>query len=223
MSTGAESAPPLFSRRANRIMRAGLLFAAALVVGVPLLLMGWLRTPAARSQHAAVVQPVPFDHLLHVSALRIDCRYCHDLVERAPVAGVPPTDRCIACHNWVTLNGPLMQQVRRSAASGRPIPWVRVNSLPDFVFFNHAVHVNKGVGCETCHGRVDTMSRIEQTAPLTMSWCLDCHREPERYLRPVEAMTAMGWTPNRPQLELGRELVQRYHVRQLTYCTTCHR
>ena len=223
MSDGAGTPPPLFTRRADRVMRAGLVLAAAVVVGVPLLLMGWVRTPEERGQNVAVEQPVPFDHLLHVSGFRIDCRYCHDLVEHAPTAGIPPTDRCVPCHNWVTLNGSLMTQVRRSMASGRPIPWVRVTSLPDFVFFNHAIHVNKGVGCETCHGRVDRMSRVELTAPLTMSWCLDCHRQPERYLRPVGEMTTMGWTPDRPQLELGRELAKRYGVRELTNCTACHR
>jgi hypothetical protein len=123
----------------------------------------------------------------------------------------------------VWLQSAAFAPVRASLQTGESIEWQRVNRLPDFVFFNHAIHVDKGIGCETCHGRVDEMARVKQTAPLTMSWCLDCHRAPDQHLRPVEQMTAMGWAPAVPQAELGRELARRYHVRSLTTCTTCHR
>lgn len=213
----------LFSRRADRRLRVALAIAAAGIVGVPAFLMGWVRTPLARGEYVPVDQPVAFDHRVHVRGLRIDCRYCHATVERAASAGVPATEVCVPCHSRVWLDAAAFAPVRASLASGRAIPWARVNQLPGFVYFDHAIHVRKGVGCETCHGRVDTIARVAQTVPLTMGWCLDCHRHPERYLRPLAAMTAMGWTPPEPQRELGRALMARYHVRRLTNCTTCHR
>jgi hypothetical protein len=137
---------------------------------------------------------------------------------------MPSTQTCVPCHNQVWREGPFFAPVRASLATGRPIAWQRINRLPDYVFFNHAIHVNKGVGCESCHGRVDQMPQIRQAVPLTMAWCLQCHNQPERYLRPVEQITAMGWHPaGKTQLALGRELKQQYHVRELTTCTACHR
>jgi hypothetical protein len=128
------------------------------------------------------------------------------------------------CHNEVWRSGAHFAPVRASLAAGKPIPWQRINRLPDYVFFNHAIHVNKGVGCETCHGRVDRMAQVRQAEPLTMSWCLDCHTQPERYLRPVERMTEMGWHPAPEiQVAVGRELKHQYHVQELTTCTACHR
>jgi Cytochrome c7 and related cytochrome c len=215
--------PALFSRSSNRTIRLTLAAAAAALVGIPLALMAWVRTPAITGQRSAPAQPIPFDHRIHVTGLQIDCRYCHSTAERSAPAGVPATTVCVPCHSQVWRDGPVFAPVRHSLATGRPIPWQRVNSLPDFVFFNHAIHVRKGVGCETCHGRVDRMARVEQAAPLTMSWCLDCHRGPERYLRPVEQVTTMGWQPPGGQAALGRELVRRYHVSRLTNCSACHR
>jgi hypothetical protein len=215
--------PALFPRRANALFRGALLVIAGAAVAVPIFLMEYVRTPHVTGQSYQPVQPVPFDHRIHVRGLRIDCRYCHSTVEHAASAGIPATNVCVPCHSSVWLGSRAFAPVRASLASGRSIPWQRVNRLPDFVFFNHAIHVEKGVGCETCHGRVDEMQRVVQVAPLTMSWCLDCHRDPEQHLRPVEQMTTMGFTPARPQSELGRELARRYHVRRLTNCTTCHR
>lgn len=215
--------PALFPRRANSLFRGALLVAAAAFVAIPLFLMGYVRTPLATGELSAPEQPVPFDHRIHVQGLRIDCRYCHSSVERAATAGIPATDVCVPCHSQVWLSSSAFAPVRASRQTGGSIEWQRVNRLPDYVFFNHAIHVEKGVGCETCHGRVDEMAHVKQTAPLTMSWCLDCHRAPDQHLRPVEQMTAMGWTPAIPQAELGRELARRYHVRRLTTCTTCHR
>jgi hypothetical protein len=213
----------LFPRSANTAVRVALVAAGALLVGVPLGALAFVRTPAATGQYASVRQPVAFSHPLHVNGLRIDCRYCHAGAERGPMAGLPPTSACVPCHDQGWLNSSLFAAVRRSLATRRPIPWRRVTAVPDFVFFDHAVHVRKGVGCESCHGRVDLMQEVYQAAPLTMGWCLDCHREPERFLRPVEQVTAMGWEPDGSQRATGRALAARYHVRRLTTCTACHR
>ena len=215
--------PALFPRWSNTIVRGALLLAALTFVAVPVFLMGWMRTPMVTQQHQRPEQPVPFDHALHVHGLQIDCRYCHSTVEHAASAGVPATQVCVPCHKPVWLASPQFAPIRRSLATGKPIAWRRVYRLPDFVFFNHAIHVEKGVGCETCHGRVDRMHRIEQAVPLTMGWCLDCHRNPAPQLRPVEQMTTMGWTPTMPQLALGRTLSHEYHVHRFTNCTACHR
>jgi hypothetical protein len=212
----------LFPRWANVVARATLIAFAATIVGVPVALMAWVRTPNATRRYAPVAQPIPFDHRVHVAALRIDCRYCHSSVERSATAGIPPSTTCVPCHDERLMNTEL-SLVGESVAQNRPIAWNRVDHLPDFVYFNHAVHVNKGVGCETCHGRVDRMAQIHQAAPLTMSWCVSCHRDPTGQLRPVSAVTTMGWTSAVPQAELGRRLQQEYHIRHLTSCTTCHR
>ena len=215
--------PALFSRSNNTIFRALLGAGVVVLVSVPAALIIWVRTPPVTGQHAAPEQPVPFSHQLHVTGFRIDCRYCHATVEHAASAGMPSTRTCLPCHEQVWRDGPWFAPVRRSLATGRPIPWVRVNRLPDFVFFNHAIHVAKGVGCESCHGRVDRMARISQTAPLTMGWCLDCHRHPESHLRPVTATTAMGYRPPVPQAALGARLAREYRVERLVTCTACHR
>ena len=221
---GAGTVPQLFPPWANAATRGALLGAAAVAVAVPAGLLAWVRMPNASGRYAAVPQPVPFAHVLHAGAFHIDCRYCHAAAERSAYAGVPPSATCVPCHDEQWMQSSLMAPVRRSVATGRPIAWRRVNALPDFVFFNHAIHMKKGVGCETCHGRVDRMSRVYQAAPLTMAWCVDCHRAPERHLRPVERVTQMGWSlSDSAQLALGLALVRRYDVRARTGCTTCHR
>lgn len=215
--------PALFPRWSNSLSRASLFAAACAFVGVPLALMAWVRTPNATRQYQPVAQPVAFDHRIHVTGQRIDCRYCHFSVERAASAGMPPTSACVACHSTAYMNSDLLRPVRESLASGRPLQWNRVNALPGFVYFNHAIHVNKGVGCESCHGRVDRMARVFQHAPLTMGWCVNCHRNPAPELRPLSAITTMGFASPIPQRELGPQLMREYHVRSLTTCTTCHR
>jgi hypothetical protein len=216
--------PQLFPRWANAAMLATLGMIAVVVVAVPVGLAAWVRSPNATGRLAPVPQPVPFAHVLHAGAFHIDCRYCHASVERSAWAGMPPTNTCVPCHDDAWLASAAMAPVRRSLATGRPIAWRRVNALPDFVFFDHAIHVRKGVGCESCHGRVDRMTVVYQTAPNSMAWCVDCHRAPERSLRPVERVTEMGWSvPADSQLALGRALTRRYDVRVRTTCTTCHR
>lgn len=184
---------PLFSREANRSFRGALLAAALMVVAVPVALMTWARSPRALGLRGPVEQPVPFDHELHAGADGIDCRYCHWTADRSSWAGVPPSELCMGCHVQILTGSPDLELVRRSVEEGRPIAWRRVHRLPDFVFFEHRAHDRAGVGCETCHGRVDRMTRVEQVAPMTMGWCLDCHRNPEPALRPVEEVTTMGY------------------------------
>ncbi len=171
-------------------------------------------------------QPVPFSHAHHVGGLGLDCRYCHTAVETSSFANVPPTKTCMNCHSQIWNNSPTLEAVRASFRTGQSIPWTRVNDLPDFVYFNHSIHVDKGVGCETCHGRVDRMPLTWQSASLQMEWCLNCHRQPEKYLRPLPYITTMGYQPAGNQEEIGRRLMAEFNTpdtRMLTNCSTCHR
>ncbi len=215
--------PQLFPTWSDALARILWTLLAIVVIGVPVLLMAWVRTPYVTGQFAQLPQPVPFDHRHHVVDDEIGCLYCHQDAERGPHAGVPATDLCLNCHSQIWTDSPVLKIVWQSDRERRPIAWQRVTFLPDFVYFNHAIHIDKGVGCETCHGRVDEMPRVYQVAPLTMSWCLDCHRDPARYLRPRSAVTVMGYRPDRPQRELGLALMTAYDVHVLTTCTTCHR
>jgi hypothetical protein len=208
---------------ANVAARATLIAAAAALVGVPVGLMAWVRTPNATRRYQPVSQPIAFDHRVHVTGEHIDCRYCHFSVERSSTAGIPPTTTCVPCHSQTWLSSSTLEPVRRSMEMNTPLRWNRVTTLPAFVYFNHAIHVDKGVGCETCHGRVDRMGVVYQAAPLTMSWCVSCHRDPAAQLRPRSAIATMGYVPPEPQRVLGARLVHEYDVRQLTNCSICHR
>jgi hypothetical protein len=215
--------PAPFPPWTNAAARAVLVAVLCAVVGIPTALMAWVRTPNATRRYAPVAQPVPFDHRVHVTGEHIDCRYCHFTAERAAMAGLPPTRTCLPCHSQLWLRSSTLAPVVRSIESRRPLRWNRVSELPGFVYFNHAAHVNKGVGCESCHGRVDRMATVYQAKPLTMQWCVSCHRDPAAQLRPREAVTAMGYVPPGDQRVLGARLVREYHVRRLTNCSTCHR
>lgn len=212
-----------FPRWSDTLLRVVAVMAVGAGLLAVVILMAWVRSPQITGQNDPLAQPVEFDHRHHVGDDGIDCRYCHDLAERSPFAGIPPTERCMNCHNQIWPESPLLAPVWESFFTGTPIRWARVHQLPDFVYFDHSIHLKKGVGCESCHGRVDRMARVYQVASLQMSWCLDCHRRPERHLRPVEEATTMGWAPPGPQEEFGRELMERYGVRRLTDCTVCHR
>jgi hypothetical protein len=218
--------PALFPPRANAFARGSLLAVIVVAVAVPLALMVYVRTSFATGEHADIAQPIPFDHRIHARGLRIDCRFCHSTVERAATAGIPPTIACVGCHNKAWRESEQFAPVRASLQSGRPIPWRRVNALPDFVYFDHSIHVAKGVGCATCHGRVDQMERVSQATPLSMRWCLDCHRDPARHLRPRTAIASMEWTPpagHAARDSLAAALAAEYRVRRLTDCSDCHR
>lgn len=214
----------LFSRRSNALAHRLILGAIATLIAVPVALYWWVRTPYVTGEGHSVRQPISlFSHQIHVTGLRIDCRYCHSTVERAATAGMPSSATCLPCHNPAWLRGAAFQPVHFSLASGHPIPWRRVNRLPDFVFFNHAVHLNGGVGCESCHGRVDQMAEVRQAAPLTMKWCLDCHRNPEPHLRPVDQVTTMGWRPEAQASAVIGRPPSHFTVQELTTCSACHR
>jgi hypothetical protein len=168
-------------------------------------------------------QPVPYSHKLHVGQLGLDCRYCHIGVEKTPYASIPATETCMACHKSVGTRKESLQPVRASFASGDPIEWVRIHKVPDYAYFNHGAHVQRGVGCVECHGRIDQMEKVSQVADLSMGWCLDCHRNPEPHLRPKELVTQMDWSPSEDRAELGSRLRKLYNLNPSTDCTTCHR
>lgn len=201
---------------------AVVLFVAGLVGG-PVTLMLYARTAWITGQWRALEQPVEFDHRHHVKDDGLDCRYCHYTVETQASAGLPPTSLCMNCHGQVWNSSPQLEPVRASFFSGEPIRWKRVHDLPDFVFFNHSIHVNKGIGCESCHGRVDEMARVYQEKSLQMLWCLDCHRDPTPHLRPREDITKMGYVPEGNGVALREKLAHDYAVRSLVNCSTCHR
>jgi len=216
----------IFHHSANSLSR---ITALGAVLGVGFL--GWALMQLSNSgyvtrQDVPRQQPVPFSHVHHVADVGIDCQYCHTSVENSSFANIPPTKTCMNCHSQIWSNSPTLEPVRASFRTGESIPWTRVYDLPDFVYFNHSIHVNKGVGCETCHGRIDRMPLTMQAVSLQMQWCLDCHRQPERYVRPRAFVTTMGYQPQGDQLEIGRKLVKEYHIqdaRTLTSCSTCHR
>ncbi|HZZ85945.1 MAG TPA: cytochrome c3 family protein [Anaeromyxobacteraceae bacterium] len=213
----------LFRPRANTFFRIALVVILGGAAGTVGGMMLYARTPFGTRQFAELQQPIQFDHRHHVTDDNIDCRYCHQTVERSNTAGIPATSLCMNCHSQIWNRSPLLDKVRESYFTGRTIEWMRVHRLPDFVYFNHSIHVNKGIGCETCHGRVDQMPAIQQVAPLTMQWCLDCHRDPAPHLRPREAVTEMDYRPEKDQAVLGPELARKYDVHSRTSCTTCHR
>ncbi len=213
----------LFRPKHNTLARLSLLILAGGAAGtVGGILLYW-RTPPARGMNIPVEQPIQFDHRHHTRDEGIDCRYCHSTVDKSPHAGIPPTELCLNCHSQVWNKSPHLEPVRRSFIEGRPIVWKKVNDVPDFVYFNHAIHVNKGVGCVTCHGRVDEMPAVEKAQPLSMSWCLDCHRNPGPNLRPVEEVTNMEWKPEGDPVAVAAELAKTNEVHTRTSCTTCHR
>ncbi len=177
----------------------------------------------ATRQGDAREQPIPFSHAHHAGSMGIDCRYCHTSVDNSDYAVVPPTKTCMNCHSQIWIDSPTLEPVRESFRTNTSIKWTKVYDLPDFVYFNHSIHIKKGVGCETCHGRVDTMPLMYQNPSLQMRWCLDCHRDPAKYLRPRDQITTMGYEPKEPQEVIGARLVKEYHVQKLETCWTCHR
>jgi hypothetical protein len=216
--------PQIFHRSANALSRFTIFGSIFLVAAV-----GYVGTKVNRSPYftrANVVrdQPVPFSHRHHAGQMGIDCRFCHTSVEEGPNAGIPPTKTCMMCHSQIWTNAPILEPVRESYRSGQSLEWTRVHDLPDFVYFNHSIHVKKGIGCETCHGAVNDMPLMFQARTLHMEWCLECHKSPERFVRPREAVLQFGFEPQGgDQLALGRSLVEAYHIDSRIECSTCHR
>jgi menaquinone reductase, multiheme cytochrome c subunit len=215
---------PIFPRWVDHLNRLVIL----LLIGgglYTIVLVAYATSPQSTAVGYQPVQPVPYSHELHAGQLGMDCRYCHQGVEAGAKALIPATNTCMNCHQQVWPNSPKLALIRESYATGMPVQWVRIHDLPDFVYFDHSAHVNNGIGCVTCHGRVDKMgpSGVFQAQPLNMGWCLDCHRQPEKYLRPKEFITVMDWTPSEDQLALGRRLREEYNLNPSTDCSTCHR
>jgi hypothetical protein len=203
-----------------RIMLAGLIILVA-SSGILLYYVG--KSPYVTRAYEARQQPIQFSHERHVAGNGLDCRYCHTAVEKSATAGIPPTKTCMNCHAQIHSSSPYLEPVRASYANDVSIQWVKVHDLPDFVYFNHSIHVNKGVGCTTCHGQVDKMPLMWSVQTLQMEWCLDCHRAPEKYLRPRSAVFKVDYQPPADQIALGTQLVKDYQVKPLTSCSTCHR
>jgi hypothetical protein len=241
--------PQIFHRSTNTISRFtiyGFVFVVAAGVWTAAELQ---RSPYMTRQNEARVQPIQFSHQHHVGGMGIDCRYCHTTVEVSPFAGIPPTKTCMNCHAQIWSDAPMLEPVRASFATGQPLQWTRVHDLPGFAYFDHSIHVNKGVGCASCHGQVDQMPLMHQAQSLQMEWCLDCHRAPEKHLRPREQVFNMQYrlpSADHPltltgepyeegeqtgerfvdQATLGEKLKQLYRIRSaqdLTSCSTCHR
>ena len=215
--------PQIFRRSANTLSKVSIFGLLSLVGGLILLAIVLARSGYTTRQHIFVEQPLQFSHMHHVTDDGIDCRYCHTSVETSSFAGIPPTKTCMNCHSVLFANAAFLEPVRASFRDDRPLRWVRVHDLPDFVYFNHSIHVKKGVGCETCHGRIDNQALTWMQPSLEMRWCLDCHRHPEKYVRPREFVTTMGYTPSEPQEVIGARLVKEYHILKLETCWTCHR
>ena len=185
--------PQIFDRSSNALARMSLVLTGLIVIALGVTLDQLQRSPWVTRQGQRADQPIPFSHKHHVQGLGLQCQYCHVTVEKSSYAGIPPTRTCMNCHAQIWTNAQLLEPVRQSWATGQSIPWVRVHDLPDFVYFNHAIHVNKGIGCETCHGRVDEMPLMYEQNTLQMEWCLDCHRNPVKNLRPTSEIYNMVW------------------------------
>ncbi len=229
----------IFPSSANNYAKATILAIPVLAIGLFAGYYVFMTSPYITNQKIARSQPVPFSHKHHVGGLGIDCRYCHTSVEVSSTAGIPPTKTCMNCHSQIWTNAALLEPVRYSYRSGTSLQWEKVNDLPDFVYFNHSIHVNKGVGCNTCHGKVEGMALMLQQNSLQMEWCLECHRAPEKNLRPREEVFNSAYeqpTEAKPvtvdgkeytdQIALGTALVHKYKlrsVRDITSCSTCHR
>jgi hypothetical protein len=213
---------PIFSRTADKYFRV-VVSAILLAVAGAVTVSAYLFHPDRAETGYQPVQPAPYSHKLHAGNLGIDCRYCHSTVETSAYAAIPPTETCMNCHARVKPQSELLQLVRESYATGQPIPWVRIHKLPDYVYFNHQAHAGAGVSCVSCHGRVDQMSEVRQVKPLSMAWCLECHRSPAASIRPRELVTNLAWKPDRDPAEIGRELIAKNHINPPTNCSGCHR
>jgi hypothetical protein len=222
----------IFTPTMNVLAKASIFGGVFVAAFVSYCVMGYDRSAWHTGADEAVTQPVPFSHEHHVRGLGIDCRYCHQSVESSHFAGIPATKTCMTCHSQIWTNAQLLEPVRDSWRMNRPIQWQRIHNLPEFVYFNHSIHVNKGIGCQVCHGQVDHMPLTWQVNSLQMEWCLNCHRNPELYIRPRSEVYNLDYNPatdpNHPgmtQETLGAQLVKDYHIHkeQLTNCSICHR
>lgn len=213
--------PPIFPAWTNHLKELlGVGAAGGLVYVVVVVWLGF--SPKTIAVGYSPTQPVPYSHALHAGKLGMDCRYCHTTVESSAHAAIPPTQTCMGCHERVWSKSPKLAPLREKHAEGKPLLWRRVHDLPDYVYFNHSRHISSGVSCVECHGRVDTMDVVSLEKPLSMGWCLDCHRDPAPRLRPAEFITKLDWTTENPRA-LGEELMKKNGIQPSTDCSTCHR
>ncbi|MBL8137077.1 MAG: cytochrome c3 family protein [Acidobacteria bacterium] len=213
----------IFSKSANAWSKASIFAVLGLLATIGGAVGVLQRSDFVTSANQFKDQPVQFSHQHHVGGIGIDCRYCHTSVEVSSTAGIPPTKTCINCHSQIWSTSPYLEPVRSSFRDDKPLKWLRVHDTPDFVYFNHSIHVKKGMGCETCHGRVDKMPLMRQQNSLQMEWCLNCHRNPAQFVRPRSEVFTMGYVPAVDQRELGPQLVAEYKIQSLTNCSVCHR
>ncbi len=216
----------IFHRSANTLAKLSIIGIVLLATLAFTAAEAWQRSSYSTNQFEDREQPVQFSHKHHAGDDGIDCRYCHTAVEKSWNAGIPPTKTCMNCHTQIWADSPYLEPVRESYRTGQPIKWVKVHDLPDYVYFNHSIHVNKGVGCSTCHGNVAEMPLVYQASSLQMEWCLQCHRNPAPNLREQKDIYVMDWKPGPDQVQKGAKLVQQYHIQkpaQLQACSTCHR
>ncbi|MBN97794.1 MAG: cytochrome C [Gemmatimonadetes bacterium] len=215
----------IFPRSANWVSTASIVVGLVVVGSLLGFILNINRIDYVSQVNVPRDQPVPFSHKHHVTGMGIDCRYCHTTVEKTAFAGIPPTETCMSCHSQIWTEAPILEPVRASFRDNVPIEWTRVHDLPDFVYFDHSIHINKGIGCQPCHGQVDQMPLMWKENTLNMEWCLECHRAPEKFIRPREQVFNMTWTAPDDQEKLGKQLVEEYQVKkvQLTDCSICHR
>lgn len=214
--------PAIFPRWTNHIPIVVGLVAPMAGLGVIFGIWYWF-SPKYTDAGYRPLQPVPYSHKLHAGDMGMDCRYCHNTVEVAAHAAIPPTATCMNCHSQVKTESPRLAKVRESYASGESIPWVRVHQLPDYVYFDHRPHLASGVGCSTCHGRVDQMVVVEMKSPLSMSWCLECHRNPGPNLRPLDQVTNMAWDPAEHDYDAKKDPARTRQPNPPVHCSGCHR
>lgn len=213
--------PQIFPKKSNVVPLLSL--AGVLVGGIVLILFVWYYfSPEFTDVGYTPEQPVPYSHRLHVGELGMDCRYCHTNVEMAAEANLPPTQTCMNCHGQIQSESLALLPVRESWATGDPVEWVKVHHLPDYAHFSHAMHVNSGVGCESCHGRIDKMEVVQLVEPLSMGWCLECHRQPELFLRPDDEITTMGYEQPSDFVQRNVERIRHEGILPPTDCSACH-
>lgn len=214
----------IFPKSANKLPLQIIVF-VFLLVGVVTAATTYYATPKYTRVGYAPVQPVPYSHALHVNQLGLDCRYCHSNVEKSGVANLPSAQTCMNCHLHVKTDSPLLAPVRASYESGDPVPWKRIHQVPDYVYFNHAAHVNRGVSCVECHGKINEMDVVEHAKPLSMGFCLDCHNNPQDRIRPLEQITNLNWTKDMmtDHAKWAADFIKNNKVTPPTSCTGCHR
>jgi hypothetical protein len=213
----------IFPRSANATARMSLGGVLAIALFTGWAVFALMRSSWATGREEFVEQPIQYSHAHHVGGVGLDCRYCHTSVENSAFAGIPPTKTCMNCHSQIWSTSPELEPVRESFRTGKSLEWIRVHDLPEFAYFDHSAHVNKGMGCSTCHGRVDRMPLVWQEKSLQMEWCLECHRAPEKFVRPQSEVFNAAWEPPADQVEQGRKLVQEYGLKPRTSCSACHR